>query len=157
MTRHTCPRRPWATHRQGTRPRAPARARRRKLGEAPLLNAVASLPPPPLPPQPLPLFLRQPDLSRLTLSGGSDGELASHFRLPKPQAGNGCAPATPLQAVPCRCCSHCCQVSLRPLRRYTRARIGRGGRLIIDRCRAFAFEPQTPEPLVSRPPGRAAP
>jgi hypothetical protein len=41
--------------------------RRKKLGEVPIMNAVATLPPPPLLPQPAEVFAAEPDITRLSL------------------------------------------------------------------------------------------
>ncbi len=40
---------------------------RKKLGEVPLMNAVATLPPPPLAPQPAEMFAAVPDITGLSL------------------------------------------------------------------------------------------
>lgn len=86
--------------------------KRKKLGEVPIMNAVAALPPPPLPPQHAETFAIEPDITRLSLRDHD-----AHLCLPKGFDYREC-----------------------------KARIGRGGRLIFDRCKPFSpFEPSTPD------------
>jgi enhancer of polycomb-like protein len=75
--------------------------KRKKLGLEAVLNAVAQMPPPPLPPQPAALFASAPEPAALEA-----------VELPKAPSGA-----------------------------MWRARLGRGGRLIFDRCRAITMEP----------------
>ncbi|EFN60164.1 hypothetical protein CHLNCDRAFT_133649 [Chlorella variabilis] len=93
--------------------------KRKKFGEVPLLHAVSHLQPPPVGRQPGLPFAAQPDLGALSLEDG--GELGSHLKLPRQQAADGS---------------------------WWQPRIGRGGRLVFDRCQpleAFWREPGTPE------------
>ncbi|KAL4437402.1 hypothetical protein ABPG75_004541 [Micractinium tetrahymenae] len=98
--------------------------KRRKFGEVPLLHAVSHLPPPPVGPQPgLPFAAPPPDPAALPLHDvhGYPSTLELHARLPKQQDAQG---------------------------RWWQPRIGRGGRLIYDRCPALDpawGEPGTPD------------
>eukprot|EP00887_Chlorella_sp_A99_P003834 scaffold11.g3834.t1 len=95
--------------------------RRKKLGELPMLHAVSQLAPLPLPPQLALPFAAPVDLGGLT---EEDAQLLTpHVRLPK-------APAP---------AAHGSGARLLP-------RLGRGSRLIFDRCAPWAsFEPGAPE------------
>ncbi|KAI3429860.1 hypothetical protein D9Q98_010171 [Chlorella vulgaris] len=97
--------------------------KRKKFGEVPLLHAVSHLQPPPVGQQPGLPFTAQPvELAALSLHDG--GDLGQHLKLPPRQ--QAAAPDGGVWAP----------------------RIGRGARLIVDRCRPldrFWHEPGTPE------------
>ncbi|KDD76451.1 hypothetical protein H632_c221p0 [Helicosporidium sp. ATCC 50920] len=88
--------------------RRAAKPRAKKLGEIPILNAVAQLPPPPLCPQQEFLFAQPVEVSNLPLSNHTALDVLNKY-------------------------AH---------RGWT-ARIGRGGRLMVDR--SAPFDPPTPE------------
>ncbi|KAL4429854.1 hypothetical protein ABPG77_010971 [Micractinium sp. CCAP 211/92] len=97
--------------------------KRKKFGEVPLLHAVSHLQPPPVGPQPgLPFAAPPPDPAMLQLhdAHGYPSQLDRHVQLPSPPDAG----------------------------RWWRPRIGRGGRLVYDRCPALDArwgEPGTPE------------
>ncbi|PSC68541.1 enhancer of polycomb 1 [Micractinium conductrix] len=98
--------------------------KRKKFGEMPMLHAVSHLPPPPVGAQPgLPFAAQPPNLAALSLYDdmGQPAEVSKHARLPAQQAADGS---------------------------WWQPRIGRGGRLVFDRCPALDpswGEPGTPE------------
>ncbi|PRW60332.1 enhancer of polycomb 1 isoform A [Chlorella sorokiniana] len=104
--------------------------KRKKFGEVPMLHAVSHLQPPPLGAQPGLPFAAQPSLEGLSLEDG--GPLDGHARLPARQAPDGS---------------------------WWQPRLGRGGRLVFDRCRpldSFWAEPGTPEQGAAEADGAAA-
>lgn len=134
----------WRTINSSSRSPRLSPLRRKKLGEIPILNAVAQLPPPPLCPQQEFLFAQPVEVSNLPLSNHTALDVLNKYahrcaRLVGRRSFLSIA-RTCLRSIGRRCPPGHPPLSL--CRGWT-ARIGRGGRLMVDR--SAPFDPPTPE------------